>query len=129
MYLTHPLGISLCQVIVNGYDADTLAFQSVQVCRKCGYQCLTFTGLHLSDTSLMQDDTTDNLYSVMLHAKDTARSLTYGCICLRKKIIKCLSLLQTLLIFFCFRFQLIIRKSCHLITIGLNLVNDRINAL
>ena len=61
----------------------------------------TFTCLHLCNTSLMQDNTTDNLYSVMLHAKHTACCLTYGRIRFRKQIVKCLSFFQTLLIFFC----------------------------
>ena len=129
MYFTHPLGISLRQVVIDRYDTDTLALQSVQICRKCGYQCLTFTGLHLCDTSLMQDNTTNDLYSVMFHTKDTACGLADCCKSLRKKIIKCLSLVQSFLIFFCFRFQLIVGKSYHLITIRFYFIDDRINAL
>ena len=51
------------------YTITGIALQRIQISRKCRYQCLTFTCLHLCDTSLMQDNTTDNLYSVMLHAK------------------------------------------------------------
>ena len=63
-------------------------YDGIQISRKCRYQCLTFTCLHLCNTSLMQDNTTDNLYSVMLHAKHTACCLTYGRIRFRKQIVK-----------------------------------------
>ena len=101
MNFSHPLGISFCQIIIDRDDIYPFALQRIQISRKCRYQCLTFTCLHLCNTSLMQDNTTDNLYSVMLHAKHTACCLTYGRIRFRKQIVKCLSFFQTLLIFFC----------------------------
>ena len=97
MNLTHPLSISFCQIVIDGYDVNTLAFQCIQICRKCGNKCLTFTGLHLSDTSLMQDNTTNDLYTVMLHTKNSLRAFTYYGECFRKKIIQCLALAQTFL--------------------------------
>ena len=75
MNLAHPLGITVCQIVVDRDNVDTLAFQCVQVCRESRHQGLTFTGLHLGDTSLMEDNTTDELYPIMLHAKHSFRSL------------------------------------------------------
>ena len=102
MNLSHPLRISFCKVIIDGYDADTFAFQCIQVCRQCRNKCLTFTGLHLCNTSLVKNDTTDNLYAVMLHAEHTFCCFTNRCKCFRQKVIQSLALFQTLFIFFCF---------------------------
>ena len=99
MNLTHPLSISLCQVVVDCYNVNTFAFQSIQVCRKCGNKGLTFTSLHLCDTSLMKNNTTDDLYPVMLHTKNSFGTFTYNCKCLRKKVIQCLAFAQTFLEF------------------------------
>ena len=99
MDFTHPLGISFSQVVVDGYDVDTFSLKGIQVCRKCGNKSFTFTCFHLGDTALVKDDTTDDLYTVMLHSKHTLGSLTYGGKCLRKKIIQCFAFCKTFLIF------------------------------
>ncbi len=96
MYLSHPLRITLCQIVIDCYHADSFSFQRIQVCRERGYQCFSFTGLHLGNTSLVQDDSADNLHSVVLHAKHTARRLTDNCICLCKKVVKGFPFFQTL---------------------------------
>ena len=99
MDFTHPLGISFSQVVVDSYDVDTFSLKGIQVCRKCGNKSFTFTCFHLGDTALVKDDTTDDLYTVMLHSKHTLGSLTYGGKCLRKKIIQCFAFCKTFLIF------------------------------
>ena len=104
MYLSHPFRITLCQVVVHSNNMNTFSFQRVQVSRKRRYQCLTFTGLHLGNTSLMQDNTTDQLNTEMLHIKDTLRSFPDRCICLWKNIIQCFSCSKSLFKFFCFSF-------------------------
>ena len=82
MNLSHLLSITLSQVIIDSYNVNALAFQRIQVGWKCGYQGLTFTSLHLSDTSLMKNDTTDQLYLEVLHSKYSLGSLTDGSKCL-----------------------------------------------
>ena len=99
MDFTHPLGISFSQVVVDSYDVNTFSLKGIQVCRKCGNKSFTFTCFHLGDTALVKDDTTDDLYTVMLHSKHTLGSLTYGGKCLRKKIIQCFAFCKTFLIF------------------------------
>ena len=84
---THPLSITFCQIIIDGNDVYTFSFQCIQICRKCGYQGLTFTGFHLRNTSLVQYHTTHKLYTVVLHAKNTSCCLSYCCKCLRKQIV------------------------------------------
>ena len=85
MNLAHPLRVTLGQVIINRNDMDSLAFQRVQVCRKCGNKRLTFTCFHLGNTPLMKDNTTDDLYTVMLHSKNTFCSFTNRCKCFRNQ--------------------------------------------
>ena len=97
MNFTHPLSISFCQIVIDCYDVNAFTFQCIQICRKCRNKGLTFTGLHLCDTALMKDDTTDDLYTVMFHTENSFCTFTYDCESLRKKIIQCLSLIQTFL--------------------------------
>ncbi len=129
VYLTHPLRITLCQIVIDGNDMDTLAFQSIQISRKSGHQGLTFTGTHLCDTSLMQDDTTDQLYSVMLHVQNTLCSLSYSCISLRKQIVQSLTIVQTPLVLFGLTTQFLIGKCLHCRTKCLDLVHQGFNTL
>ena len=97
MDASHPLGISLGEVVVDSDDVDTLPLQRIQIGRTGGYERLTFTGSHLGDTTLMKNDTTDQLYREVLHLIHTPCSLTYCSIGLRKDLIQTLSLRQTLL--------------------------------
>ena len=129
MYLTHPLRITLRQIVIDGNDMDALAFQSIQISRKGRHQRLTFTGTHLCDTSLMQDDTTDQLYSVVLHVQNTLCSLSYGCISLRKQIVQSLSLGQTLLVLLGLTTQFLIGKCLHCRAECLDFVYQRFNTL
>ena len=127
MYFSHPFSITFCQVIIDGNDMNTFSFQCIQICRRCGNKCLTFTGLHLCDTSLMKNDTTDELYPVMLHAKHTFCSFTDSCKSFRKKIVQSFSFCKSFFIFFCFTTQLLIRQCLHLRTITFDFIRDRIN--
>src|SRR5262249_44465839 len=58
---THPLGIPLCQVIVNSNDVDALAGEGIQVCRQSRDQGLAFSGFHLGDHAAMEHHTADQL--------------------------------------------------------------------
>ena len=129
VYLSHPLRITLRQIVVDRYDMNTLPFECIQICRKCRNQCLTFTGTHLRDTSLMKQDTSDQLHAVMLHVKHTVCCLTDNRKCLRKQIIERLSLLQAFLKFRCLRLQLFIAQRLHRLLECLDLINDRVYLL
>ncbi len=87
MYLTHPLRVTVCQVIVYGNDMDALSLQGIQVCRQRRHQRLTFTCFHLSDTSLVKDDAADQLHPVMLHIQYTSCGLPHGSKCLRQQVV------------------------------------------
>ena len=129
MNFTHPLCISVGQVVIDCNNVNTLALKCIQIGRQCRYQCLTFTSLHLSDTTLMQDHTADQLNSVMAHAKYTGCCLSDNCISFHKEIIQCLSFRQTLLKLICLRSQFFIRQLLHSRTHGFNFINDWIYSL
>ena len=87
MYLSHPFCITFCQIIIDSYNMYAFSFQCIQIRRQSCDQCLTFTGFHLCNTSLMQDNSTDDLYAVMLHSQHTACRFSHYCISLRENII------------------------------------------
>ena len=66
VHLSHPLGVSLCQIVVDGDDMHASSLQRIQICRQKRCLRLSLTGPHLRDTPLVQDDTADQLHSVML---------------------------------------------------------------
>ena len=66
MNLSHPLSITLCQIIIDCYDMHTFSGPvRSDMPASVDTSVFTFTSLHLCDTSLMQDNTTDQLYPVM----------------------------------------------------------------
>ena len=110
MYLAHPLGITLGKIIINRNNMYALAFQCIKICRKKTCLCLTFTGSHLCDSSLMENNTTHKLHSVMFCMKHSSRCLPYKCICFYKKVIKCLACCKPVFKFLCFISHLLIRE-------------------
>ena len=96
MHLAHFLGLGLCQIVIDCNDMNALAGQRIQIrCNAC-HQGLTFTGLHLGDSALMQYGGTDQLYRERTLAKHTVSRLPDCCKCLRKNIIQGLAVAQPL---------------------------------
>ena len=114
MHLSHPLGITLCQIIVDCDDMDAFSLKGVEICRQCGHQRLTFSCLHLGNPSLMKDDSADQLNSVVSHAERSRSALAHDCICLRQDIVKRLPVFQALFKFPRLAPQLFIAESLHL---------------
>ena len=100
MYFSHPLSITLCQIVIDCNNVNSFSIQGIQISRKCRHKCLSFTCSHLCDTSLMQDNSTDQLYSVVAHSKASVSTFSYYSICFRKNIIQSLSFFQALFEFF-----------------------------
>ena len=113
MNFAHPLSISVCQVVVDGNDVDTASGQCVQVSRKGGNEGFTFTGFHLGDTALMEDNTTDQLYAVVLHTEGTFCCLADGCECFRENGIQGFASVVAVFIFLCLGTQLFIGQRLH----------------
>ena len=109
----HPLSISVCQVIVDGNNVDTASGQCIQVSRKGGNEGFSFTGFHLSDTALMEDNTTDQLYAVVFHTEGTFCCLADGCECFRENGIQGFASVVAVFIFLCLGTQLFIGQRLH----------------
>ena len=88
MHLSHPLRVTLRQIIVDCDNVHTLPCKCVQVSRERGHKGLTFSCPHLRDTPLMQDDTSDDLHSVVAHADASERGLTHNGVCLGKDVVQ-----------------------------------------
>ena len=129
MHLSHPFRITVSQIIIDCYNMDTAPGQGVQISRKCGHQGLSFTGLHLGDTSLMQDNPADKLHTVMLHIQNTLCRLPDRGKCLRQKIIQRFSFSQTFFELSGLASQLFIRQLLHLRTQRLDFIYDGCDSL
>ena len=129
MDFSHPFCISLCQIVIDGNDVHALSFQCIQISRKCRNKGLTFTGSHLCDTSLVKNDTTDDLYTVVFQSNGTLCTLTDSGICFRKQVIQCLSICQSVLIFLRLCAKLFVSQSLHGRTKCFYFINQRHDSL
>ena len=64
---THPLGVTLGQVVVDGHHMDTLAREGVQEHRERGDEGLALARRHFRDLALMQGDAADQLDVIVDH--------------------------------------------------------------
>ena len=115
VYLAHPLTVSLGEVVVDGDNVYALAGQCVQISGKGSHKGLAFAGLHLCDTALMQDDTADDLYTVMTHTEYAPCCFTAGGKCLRQKLVERFAVLVALLEFVCLGAQLVVGQLFELL--------------
>ena len=127
MNLAHPFRISFGKVIIDRDNMNALSFQRIQIRRQRGYQRFTFTGLHLGNSSLMKNNTADQLYPVMFHAKHTKSRFPDNRKSFRKQIIQCFSLLQTFFKNTGPAAKFFIGKLRHHRFKSFNLVHNRIN--
>jgi len=72
---THPGRVAAGQVVVDGDDVHTLAFQRIEVGRQRGDQGLAFTRTHFRDLAQVQHHAADQLHVVMAHAQHAAAGL------------------------------------------------------
>ena len=63
----HPFRVTLSQIIVDSYHMNTVSCQGIQEYRQGSHQSLTFTSRHFGNLTLMQYDTTKQLYIVVYH--------------------------------------------------------------
>ena len=69
MHSSHPLGVTLCQVIVYGNDMNAITGKRIQISGAGRHQGLSFSRSHLRNTSLMKNDSTNQLYGEMFHTQ------------------------------------------------------------
>ena len=67
IHRTHPLGITLCKVVVHGNHMNTLACQRIQEYGQCSHEGLTLSRSHLGNLTLMQYHSTEELNIVVNH--------------------------------------------------------------
>ena len=64
---THPLGVTLGEVVVDGDHMYTIASQGVKEDGQGSDERLTFTRSHLGNLTLMEHGTTEELYIIVYH--------------------------------------------------------------
>ena len=64
---THPFRVTLSQIVVDSNHMYTVSGQCVQEHRKGCHEGLTFTGRHFGNLTLMQYNTTEELYIIVYH--------------------------------------------------------------
>ena len=65
---SHPLRVTLREIVVDRDDMHALAFERVQIRRQRRDQRLAFTGAHLGNTSLVQHHAADQLHAEVFHS-------------------------------------------------------------
>ena len=92
---------------------NALSLQRIQVRGQCGDQCFTFTGPHLCDPALVQNNAADQLYAERLHVQCTLRTFTDNRERFHQQIIQRLTFFEALseLIGLCPQF--LIRQCLH----------------
>ena len=122
----HLLRISRGQIFICRHQNGTLACQSIQVQRQCCYQGLSFAGIHLGETSLMQGNPSQNLHVKGRHSQYPVIRLTYGGKSLRQNIIQCFPFCQTFLKCHGQMGKLFVGKGSHLLPIASHLIQNLI---
>jgi hypothetical protein len=73
----HPFGVTAGEIIVDGDDMDSLAFERVEIGGERRDKGLAFAGAHLGDPALMQNHPANELNIEMTLAEDAARRFPY----------------------------------------------------
>ena len=120
--LAHPLGVTLCQIVVDGDNVDAVSGESVEVSGENFHQRFTFTGFHLGDSTLMEDDAADELHPIGTHAQYPVCCLTNGSKGIGQNVVQGFTLLETTLEHVGLAFQL---RLAH----GMIGVAQRLNAV
>jgi hypothetical protein len=76
--LSHPFGVALGQIIVDGDDVDTAAGERIEIDGKRSDQRLAFAGLHLGDLALVQHHAADELDVEVALAERALAGLAHG---------------------------------------------------
>ena len=125
--LAHPLAVALGQIVVDGDDMDAVSGQGVEIGRQGGHQGLAFTGFHLGDASLMQDNAADELHPIGAQAQHPVRRLPDGGKGLRQDVVQGLALLQALLELRSLGLKLFVGEGAVFLLQSLDLVGDGVD--
>ena len=103
----HPAGIPPGQVIVHRHQVDSAAGQCVQIEWQRGNKRLSFSGSHLGNLALVQDNSTNQLHIVRTLADGPFGGFAHGGESFRQELIEggLLDLAAFLIIFDAFHFS------------------------
>ena len=65
--LPHPFRVTLCEIVVHGYDMHALAFDGVEIGGERCHQSLAFTGAHFGDFAAVEHDAAHHLHVEVAH--------------------------------------------------------------
>ena len=77
IYLPHPFGVALGEIVVDGDDMHAFALERVEIDRERRDQRLAFAGAHLGDAALVQHHAADQLHVEMALAERALRRLAH----------------------------------------------------
>ena len=89
MHLSHPICVTAGQIVIDRHNVHTLAFERIQIGRQRCHQRLSFTGFHLCDPSLMQDNAADHLHTEVLHVEHPSCRLSDRRVGIHQNIVQC----------------------------------------
>ena len=92
--LSHPVGVALGQVIVDGDHVHALSGERVQIDRQGADQGLALAGAHLGDASVVEHHAADQLHVVVPLAKHPFGRLAHHREGLFQKVVQALALGQ-----------------------------------
>ena len=64
---THPLRVTLCKIIIDSYDVNTITCEGIKEYWEGSNKGFTFTSSHLGNLTLMKNCTTEYLYVIVNH--------------------------------------------------------------
>ena len=95
--LSHPLGVALGEIIVDGDDMHAQSGERVEIDRERGDQRLAFAGLHLGDLAVVQDHAADQLHVEMALTDGALGGFAHGGEGRHQNVVECLAVGQLLL--------------------------------
>ena len=92
----HPSSVAAGEVIVDGHQVDALPGQRVQVEGQARHERLAFTGLHLGDLALVEDDASHQLDVEVAETYRAPRGLAADGECLYQQLVEVMPLVGLL---------------------------------
>ena len=74
---THPFGVTLGKIVVDGDDVNALSFERVEIRGESSHQRFSFAGTHLGNTSLMQARSAHYLNVEVTHSQHAFARFSY----------------------------------------------------
>ena len=123
MNLSHPVGVTLCQIVIYSNNVYSFTRKGIKIGWKSGHKGFSFSSFHLCYSSLMKNNSAYKLNPEMSVSKCSESGFPNCGKGLWKKVVKGFAVFISFFILGCFGFQLIIRKSFHSFFIRFYFIN------